>query len=90
MARYSSGASAPPHNEPDEQERASRKSGDKASAAAFRSRLGKTGVYKAPSGDTGSSRSMPTGGRPAIAPLVLNPGARGKTNSPKAFKPMKT
>jgi hypothetical protein len=89
MAGFGSGASAPPHNEPDEQERASRKSGDRQSAAAFRGRLGKTGVYKA-SGDTGKSGTMPTGKRPAIAPLELNPGAKGGRAAPRSFKPMKT
>jgi len=41
---------------------------------AFRSRLGALDTYKAPSGDTGSSKSMPTGR--ATDALVL--GKNGK------------
>ena len=62
---YKSGASAPPHNEPDASDRASRQGPTANSEAAFRGRLGGTGVYKA-KGDTGGR--MPTG--KATAPLV--------------------
>ena len=52
--------------------------------AGQRSRLGKTGVYKAPAG-TGSSKSMPTGR--ATADTVLK---RGGNSGPKSFHPIKT
>lgn len=53
--------------------------------AAFRSRLGSTGVYKAPSGDTGSSKSMPTGR--ATADTVLKGGGN---SGPRRFRPIET
>jgi len=62
---YTSGASAPPHCEPDAGDRASRKGPTKASEAAFRDRLAGTGVYRG-KGDTGGP--MPTGR--ATEPLV--------------------
>ena len=86
MAGYKAGPDAPPHGEPDERARASLKSGDRKTAAAFRSRLGGTGVYKT-QGDTGKSGRVLAPA--AIEPLVLNPGARG-AKGPKSFKPMKT
>lgn len=52
--------------------------------SAFRGRLGKTGVYKAPAG-TGSSKAMPTGR--ATADTVLKGGGN---STPRSFRPIKT
>jgi hypothetical protein len=52
--------------------------------SAFRSRLGSTGVYKAPAG-TGSSSSMPTGR--ATSPSGLKGGGN---SGPRNFHPIKT
>lgn len=53
--------------------------------SAFRSRLGKTGVYKAPAG-VGSSKSMPPSTRPTDS------GGRrlGGNSGPSSFTKMKT
>ena len=52
--------------------------------SAFRSRLGRTGVYKAPAG-TGSSSSMPTGRATADTVRRL-----GGNSGPRNFHPIKT
>ena len=52
--------------------------------AAFRSRLSKTGVYKAPAG-TGSSGSMPPSKRSSDSGLRL-----GGNSGPRSFTKMKT
>jgi hypothetical protein len=52
--------------------------------ASFRSRLGKTGVYKAPAG-TGSSKAMPTGRATADTVRRL-----GGNSGPRNFHPIKT
>jgi hypothetical protein len=52
--------------------------------AGLRSRLGKTGVYKAHAG-TGSSKAMPTGR--ATADTVLKGGGN---SGPRSFRPIKT
>jgi hypothetical protein len=52
--------------------------------SAFRSRLGKTGVYKAPAG-TGSSKDMPASRSAADSGLRL-----GGNSGPRSFRPIKT
>ena len=52
--------------------------------SAFRSRLSKTGVYKAPAG-TGSSKSMPPSTRPSDSGRRL-----GGNSGPSSFTKMKT
>lgn len=52
--------------------------------SAFRGRLGKTGVYKAPAG-TGSSKSMPPSTRPTDSGRRL-----GGNSGPSSFTKMKT
>jgi hypothetical protein len=52
--------------------------------AAFRSRLGATGIYKAPAG-TGSSKAMPASRSPGDTVLK-----GGGNSGPRSFKPIKT
>jgi hypothetical protein len=52
--------------------------------SAFRSRLGKTGVYKAPAG-TGSSKAMPASKSGNDSGLRL-----GGNSGPRSFRPIKT
>jgi len=66
---------APPHDEPDAQKRASTSSGNAADERTHRSRLAATGVYKT-QGDTGSSSRVSAPA--ATSPLVLGRNGNGK------------
>lgn len=71
---FKSGASAPPFGEPNKQKAANRsptKADQSANVGRFKSNV-KQGYGV--SGDTGSSRKMPTGS--ATSPLVLGKGAK--------------
>jgi hypothetical protein len=52
--------------------------------AAFRGRLGSTGIYKAPAG-TGSSKAMPPSSSKSDSVLK-----GGGNSGPRSFKPIKT
>ena len=72
---YNSGPSAPPHDEPDAQKRASVSSGDASDEKAHRGRLERTGVYSTV-GDTGKSGRVSA--PEAIRPLVLGRNGNGR------------